>query len=156
MTLLADVSPLRESKQFRLFYFGNALSSLGRQLTLVAAPIQVFAITGSTLQVGLLGLSQFPALLLGSTVGGVLSDAWDRRKVLIVAQGVLALISVGLALNAMSANASVLLVFVLTALQAFFFSIDAPARTSAVPRLVSTGRVPAAYALQILLSSTLR
>ena len=151
---LADISPLRESQQFRLFYFGNALSSLGRQLTLVAAPIQVFALTDSSLAVGLLGLAQFPALLVGSTVGGMLSDAWDRRRVLIVAQGTLALISVGLALNAAASTQRVWAVFVLTALQAFFFSIDAPARMSAVPRLVSTGRIPAAYALQILLSQT--
>ena len=154
MTLLADFSPLQESKQFRLFYFGNALSSIGRQLTLVAAPIQVFALTGSSLEVGLLGLAQFPSLLIGSTVGGMLSDAWDRRRVLIFAQGTLALISVGLALNAAAANQRVWLIFVLTMLQAFFFSIDAPARTSAVPRLVSVPRIPAAYALQILLSQT--
>ncbi len=148
----ADISPLRESRQFRLFYFGNGLSSLGRQLTLVAAPIQVFALTESSLAVGLLGLFQFPALLVGSTVGGMLSDAWDRRKVLIVAQVILAFISVGLALNAALSNQRVWAVFVLTGLQAFFFAVDAPARTSAVPRLVSTSRVPAAYALQILLS----
>ncbi|NND03753.1 MAG: MFS transporter [Acidimicrobiia bacterium] len=154
MTMLADISPLRESRQFRLFYFGNALSSIGRQLTLVAAPIQVFALTESSLQVGLLGLAQFPALLVGSTVGGMLSDAWDRRRVLIFAQGVLTFISVGLALNAAASNQRVWIIFVLTALQAFFFSIDAPARMSAVPRLVTTGRIPAAYALQILLSQT--
>ena len=151
-TLLADISPLRESRQYRLFYFGNAASSIGRQLTLVAAPIQVFALTESSLQVGLLGLAQFPALLVGSTVGGLLSDAWDRRRVLIGAQSTLAFISVGLALNAMASTPRVWIVFVLTALQAFFFSIDAPARTAAIPRLVSTGRIPAAYALEILLS----
>jgi len=153
-SLLADISPLRESRQFRLFYFGNGLSSLGRQLTLVAAPIQVFALTGSSLQVGLLGLSQFPALLVGSTVGGMLSDAWDRRKVLIAAQGTLALISAGLALNASVTNPRVWVVFALAALQAFVFSIDAPARMSAIPRLVSTARISSAYALQILMSQT--
>ena len=153
-SLLADITPLRESRQYRLFYFGNAASSLGRQLTLVAAPIQVFALTESSLQVGLLGLAQFPALLIGSTVGGLLSDAWDRRRVLIVAQTILAAISIGLALNAMADRQLVWLVFVLTSLQAFFFSIDAPARTAAIPRLVSVPRIPAAYALEILLSQT--
>ncbi|NCG37386.1 MAG: MFS transporter, partial [Actinobacteria bacterium] len=56
VSFFADISPLRESSQFRLFYFGEFASSLGRQLTLVAAPIQVYAITESTLLVGLLGL----------------------------------------------------------------------------------------------------
>lgn len=152
-TFLADISPLRESRQFRIFYFGEFASSLGRQLTLVAAPVQVYAITESSLLVGLLGLAQFPALLIGSTIGGMWSDAWDRRNVLIMAQLVLASISVALAFNAMGDSQSVGLVFALTTLQAFFFSIDAPARTSAVPRLVSAARLSPAYALQILRSN---
>ena len=151
-SVFADIAPLRQSAQFRRFYFGDFASSLGRQLTLVAAPIQVYRLTQSTLLVGLLGLAQFPALLVGSTVGGTLSDAWDRRRVLIGAQCVLAFISMGLALNASRDHQSVGLVFALTVLQAFFFAIDAPARTSAVPRLVTTVLVPAAYALQILKS----
>ncbi|MFT7473647.1 MAG: MFS family permease [Verrucomicrobiales bacterium] len=148
-SIFADITPLRESPEFRLFYFGEAASSLGRQLTLVAAPIQVYSLTNSSLLVGLLGLAQFPALLIGSTIGGMWSDAWDRRNVLIFAQTVLAMISVGLALNA-SGTQSVSIVFGLTTLQAFFFSIDAPARTSAVPRLVKTAHIPSAYALQVL------
>ena len=152
VSFFADISPLRESSQFRLFYFGEFASSLGRQLTLVAAPIQVYAITESTLLVGLLGLMQFPALLIGSTIGGMWSDAWDRRNLLIMAQCVLATISVGLAINTMASDPSLIVLFGLTTLQAFFFSIDAPARTSAVPRLVSTALVSPAYALQILKS----
>ena len=151
-SILADISPLRESAQFRRLYFGDFASSLGRQLTLVAAPVQVYRLTQSTLLVGLLGLAQFPALLVGSTVGGMLSDAWDRRRVLIASQCALALISAGLALNASGDHQVVGFVFVLTVLQAFFFAIDAPARISVVPRLVSTALVPAAYALQILRS----
>lgn len=153
-SLLADITPLKESPQYRLFYFGDTLSNIGRQLTLLAAPLQVYSLTDSTLLVGLLGLSQFPMLLVGSTVGGMLSDAFDRRRVLILAQITLALISVGLALNASSPDQRVWLVFVLTSLQAFFFSIDAPARMAAVPRLVKAKQIPAAYALQILQSQT--
>ena len=153
-SLLADISPLRESAQYRLFYFGDTVSSLGRQLTLVAAPIQVYELTESTLLVGLLGLSQFPALMVGSTVGGMMSDAFDRRRVLIGAQVTLSIISIGLALNAAATAPLVWLVFALTTAQAFFFSIDAPARMAAIPRLVSASRIPAAYALQILQSQT--
>lgn len=149
---IADITPLRESSQYRRFYSGEALSSLARQLTLVAAPIQVYHLTGSTLLVGLLGLAQFPTILIGSTLGGLASDAWDRRYVLIVAQSMLAIISVGLAANALESNQIVWIVFVLMAFQAFFFSIDAPARISAIPRLVRTRSIPSAYALETLLS----
>ncbi len=151
-SFIADVSPLRESSQYRLFYSGEGFTAVARQLTLVAAPIQVFALTDSTLLVGLLGLSQFPAILIGSTIGGLASDAWDRRYVLIGAQTALAMISVGLAVNAIRTNQIVWVVFLLVTCQALFFAIDAPARTAAIPRLVSTRRIPAAYALETLLS----
>ena len=151
-SFIADLSPLKESREFRLFYLGGSVASLGRQLTLVAAPIQVYALTDSTLLVGLLGLSQFPAVLIGSTIGGTMSDAWDRRRVLIGAQTIVALIGVALGINAAVESPIVWLVFVLSALQAFFFSIDAPARMATVPRLVSGNRIPAAYALQIFQS----
>ena len=153
-SFIADLSPLRESREFRLFYLGGAGASLGRQLALVAAPIQVFALTDSSLMVGLLGLSQFPAVLIGSTIGGTLSDAWDRRRVLIGAQTTVALIGAALAVNALLESPVVWLVFVLSALQAFVFSIDAPARMSTVPRLVAHRRIPAAYALQVFNSQT--
>jgi MFS family permease len=153
LRFFADIRPLRESPQFRLFYFGEGASSIGRQLTLVAAPIQVYNLTGSSLLVGLLGLAQFPALLIGSTIGGMWSDAWDRRRLLIFAQVVLLLISIGLALNAMGDTQAASFVFILTTLQAFFFAIDAPARTSAVPRLVKVEHISSAYALQVLKSN---
>ncbi len=151
-SLLADISPLRESGQYRLFYSGEAVASLARQLTLVAAPLQIYALTRSTLLVGLLGLSQFPTILIGSTLGGLASDAWDRRYVVVTAQSALGLISIGLAMNATGDTQAVWLVFALMAVQALFFSIDAPARIAAIPRLVPAGRIPAAYALETLLS----
>ena len=72
----------------------------GRQLTLVAAPLQVYQITGSTLAVGLLGLVQLPMLIIGSFLGGSLADSYDRRKLLLMANVALAVISAGLAVNA--------------------------------------------------------
>ncbi len=55
-------------------------------------------------------------------------------------------------MNATGNTQTVWLVFALMALQALFFSIDAPARIAAIPRLVPAGRIPAAYALETLLS----
>src|SRR3977135_2356280 len=64
--VFVDLTPLRVSPDYRRLYTGQAVSFLGRQLTLVAAPVQVFAVTGSSVQVGLLGLVQLPPLLVGS------------------------------------------------------------------------------------------
>ena len=54
--VLADLTPLRESRDYRLLFSGQVSSYLGRQFTVVAVPIQVFAITHSSLAVGMVGL----------------------------------------------------------------------------------------------------
>ncbi len=121
---------------------------------MVAAPIQVFDLTGSTLAVGLLGLVQFPALFVGSIVGGLLADSQDRRRILIAAQLAFAATTTGLAVNASMASPSVATVFVLTALNAFVAGIDSPARSAAIPRLVPAGLLPSAFALNVLVFQT--
>lgn len=121
---------------------------------MVAAPIQVFDLTGSTLAVGLLGLVQFPALFFGSLLGGLLADSRDRRGILIVAQLVFALTSAGLAVNASRADPSTAVVFVLTAILALMAGIDSPARSAAIPRLVEASILPHAFALNVLLFQT--
>ena len=151
---LADTTPVRSSREFRLLFSGQVVSRLGRQLTLVAAPVQVFALTGSTLMVGLLGLVQFPALLIGSFIGGALADSRDRRNVFLVAQVLLALTTTALAVNAMFDSPSITAIFVFTAANAFFVGIDTPSRIAAVPRIVSPEDLPAALALQVLMFQT--
>lgn len=117
----------------------------------MATSIQIFALTGETFAVGMLGLSQFPALFVGSFIGGTLADAYDRRRILIVAQILMAATTVGLALNAMRESPAVWLVFVLVMANAVMSAIDSPARSSSVPRIVSVLRLPAAFALQVLM-----
>lgn len=130
---------------------GFAISLIGRQLTIVAAPIQVFQLTESTLAVGLLGLVQFPALLAGSVVGGTLSDAFDRRTIMLGSQVILGVTAVGLALNTVAWNTSLTAVYALTAVMAFMSGIDSPSRSAAIPRLLGDKLLAPAYALQTLL-----
>lgn len=104
--------------------------------------------------VGLLGLAQFPALFFGSFVGGALADARDRRNVFLWAQVFLALTTTGLAINAGMANPSIAAIFLFTAGNAFLAGIDSPARSAAIPRIVSPEVLPAALALQVLMFQT--
>lgn len=150
--LFVDLAPLREFREFRLLFIGHGVTMVGRQLTIVGAPIQVYGLTRSTLAVGLLGLVQFPALLVGSFFGGALADAMDRRRLLLIAQVLLALTTAGLALNASVPQPSLIAIYVLTALNALLSGVDQPTRSATVPRLVSSPRLSSAIALQILLS----
>lgn len=150
--LLADLSPLRESPDFRRLYLGQLVSFLGTQLTVVAVPYQVFLLTGSSLQVGLVSLAQFMPLLVGSLAGGAMADSMDRRRLLMVMQVLQAATSVGLALNAGRGEPALWPIYGLTSLSAGFSGIDRPARSAVIPGVVDRAKLAAAYALwQILL-----
>jgi MFS family permease len=148
--LLADVTPLKHSRDFRLLFIGQLISFLGSQLTVVAVPVQVFRLTGSSFTVGLVSLGQMVPLILGSLIGGAVADAHDRRKLLMVMQVLLALTSAGLALNAMRSAPALWPLFVVTGVAAFFAGFDGPARTAALPAVVATEELPAAFALRQL------
>ena len=75
-----DVGPLRRHREFRLLYVGQAVSFTGSMLTYVAIPYQVYALTGSTFVVGLLGFASLAPLLVTALIGGALADARDRRR----------------------------------------------------------------------------
>jgi MFS family permease len=145
--VLLDVAPLRESKQYRLLYCGQLVSVFGRQLTIVASSLQVFLLTGSSLQVGLLSLAQLGPLVLCSLVGGSLADALDRRKLLLITTVALAATSVGLALNAHSSHPALWVIYLCTAANAGLSGIDSPTRSAAIPSLVRREQLAAAAAL---------
>ncbi|MFZ2034130.1 MAG: MFS transporter, partial [Candidatus Dormiibacterota bacterium] len=85
-SLAFDVSPLRESREFRLLFIGQGVSFAGSMITYVAVPFQVYALTRSSLVVGLVSLAELIPILLMSFVGGALADAVDRRRMVRITQ----------------------------------------------------------------------
>ena len=73
--LLVDLTPLRVSRDYRLLFVGSGISYLGRQLTVVAIPFQIFTMTRSSLAVGMVGLVTVVPLVTLSLAGGAIADA---------------------------------------------------------------------------------
>jgi MFS family permease len=144
---LVDIAPLRHSRDFRLLFWGQLVSTLGTQLTAVAVPYQVFRLTHSSLDVGLVSLAQLGPLLVFSLIGGSVADAHDRRRVLMVTELLLAATSSGLALNGTARHPALWPLFALTAASGGLAGFDRPAFNAAIPRLVPQGDLSAAYAL---------
>jgi predicted MFS family arabinose efflux permease len=142
-----DLGPLRRHRHFRRLWVGQLISGVGRQITVVALPFQIYSLTGSTLAVGLLGVAQVVPLMSTSLLGGAISDRVDRRRLLLVTNLLLAGCSLTLALVTRAGSPPVLLLFVMAALIAGFGAVDQPARTALYPNLVSRADLPAAVAL---------
>ncbi|MGD1012691.1 MAG: MFS transporter [Acidimicrobiales bacterium] len=149
--LLVDLGPLRQSQAFRRLWGGYLVTTLGSQLTVVAIPFQVFRLTHSSLDVGLVGLAQIVPVLAGSLFGGSLSDAFDRRRLLLVTQCCLAACSVGLAVNSLGARAAIWPLYLLSALSSGVVSIDSPTRSAVIANLVGRPMFASANALWQLL-----
>jgi predicted MFS family arabinose efflux permease len=146
-----DLTPLRTSREFRLLWFGEVISHTGRHITVVALPFQVYQLTRSPLAVGLIGLVQIVPLIVFSLVGGAIADAVDRRKLLIWTQLGLATTSLLLVGGAVSGNPPLWFVYLAAGLIAGLSAMDSPARSAAIPNLVSRRDLPSAIALNQVL-----
>jgi MFS family permease len=146
--LLADTRPLRDPHFARLWR-ANIVTVVGAQLTVVAVPAQIYAITGSSAYVGLTGVFGVVPLVVFGLWGGALADAMDRRTLLIVSTLGLIGTSAAFWLQAALALDDVWLLLGLFAVQQAFFAINQPTRTAVIPRLLPDEQLPAANSLNM-------
>ena len=152
--LAVDTTPFRRVRPFRIITTSFALSSVGSRLTDVAIPVQVYALTHSTLAVGLLGLVMLPARLGLSVFGGALADRSERRRIMLVCEAAGALCSAGLALNAFAGRPSLAAIYVLVFVSSAAHSLSVPAHRSTIPIVVPPELLTSAFALQAVVGSS--
>jgi MFS family permease len=148
--LLADIGPLRESAAFRRLWATTTLSSAGGSLTAFAVMLQVYNLTRSPLAVGAIGVAQVVPTLIIGLLGGSVIDATDRRKLVLVTSGGLALVSAGFAAQALAGLRLVWLLYALVAVQSCLGAVDRPARSTFIPSLLPASQLPAGMALNRL------
>lgn len=139
--------PLRY-RDFCVFWTGSLLSGIGSQLTTVAMAWQIYELTDSALQIGLLGLTRAIPQTLLLLVAGLLADAVNRRKLMMCTEIGLFGISMTLALLTFAGQASPAMLYMATALLAVFNSLETPARQSIIPNLVPREDLARTLALQ--------
>ena len=136
-----DVSPMRESRDFRLIALGGVLSGLGTQAALVALPFQIFVISHSAALVGLLGAFELGPMIVVSLLAGAIADRTDRRRLLAAAQVAVAGAAAALAIAATIGHPPVVLVLILGGLLAGGTSLDGVSRGAIVPNLLAPDRL---------------
>ncbi|MDR0946090.1 MAG: MFS transporter [Bifidobacteriaceae bacterium] len=148
--LLADLTPLRTSPEFRRLWWGLSLANAGSQMTIIAVQLQVYQITGSTVAVGGIGLAALIPTVIMGLYGGALLDAFDRRKVALIASVIVWCATIGIVVQAFCHVGSLPLLYGLLAVQSGATAVNSPARSAIIPRLVPAAQLPAANALNTL------
>jgi MFS family permease len=148
--LIVDATPLRLDHDYRWWWSGQLVTAIGNQVTRTALRYQIFVLTGSVLAVGALTLVQFVAVLAFALVGGSVADAFDRRRVLLVAQIGMCATSLSLVVVSQMGATSIPALVALAFVGAGLGAVDLAVRGSAVPRLVPRQRLPSALALNQL------
>lgn len=146
--LFADTAPL-SNRYFRHLWQANIITVIGAQLTVVAVPAQIYAITGDSGYVGLTGLFGLVPLVVFGLWGGALADHFDRRVLLQVTTFGLIATSGLFWLQAVLNLNNVWLLLGVFALQQAFFAVNQPTRSAVLPRLLPATQLPAANALNM-------
>lgn len=148
--LTIDLDPIRTSREFRYLFTARVVSLLGLGFLIVAVPVQVYQLTGSTAQVAavtaVLGITTFAATF----VGGVLADRFDRRNVIAIARGTAAVAFALLAVNAYLPEPQMWAIYLISVVDGAAGGISATALMAVTPSLVPRDKLAAAGALMAL------
>ena len=148
--MVLDIGPLRRHRDFRLLWFGRAVSLLGSMVTYVAIPYQTYQISHSSLIVGLVSAAALVPLLTMALVGGAFADALDRRRLVLITEVAFAGASALLVANATLWHPQLWVLFVVAALMAALDGLQRPPLDALLPRLVERDELAAAGALSAL------
>ncbi|CAB4861717.1 unannotated protein [freshwater metagenome] len=146
-TLLADITPLKVSVDFRRIFFSQLVSQIGTQMTAVVIILQIFDISRSNFATGLVGAVAFVPMVVGGLYGGSIADARDRRAVAYWTTSALAGVSLIFAGIAYTDLRVLWPLYLLIVGQTWLSAIAQPTRMAIIPRLVGAELLPAANAL---------
>src|SRR5215212_3580115 len=80
--------PLYRNRDFVFLQSGQLLSDVGRQVTQLAYPLLVLAMTGSPAKAGIVTFVRVLATTVVGLPAGVVADRWDRKRLMIGADAV--------------------------------------------------------------------
>ncbi len=134
--LESDLAAVLRVAAYRRYALSRGASSTASTMLQAVVAWQVYELTGSALQLGLVGLARFLPSLALSLVSGAVVDTYDRRAVLMAAQSVPLLATVAMLVAMATQSVSIAVVYGLVAAVGVASAFDGPARQVLLPMTV--------------------
>lgn len=140
-------TPLRRNRDFLLLQTGSLLSSAGSQITAIAYPLLVLALTGSAAKAGAVAFVRLLGMALLSLPAGLAADHWSRRRLMIAAHAVRALAIGALAVLVVADDAEYWVIVVVAFVEGGGAAVFGAAHPGAFRAVVPTQQLPDAVSV---------
>src|SRR5690242_14765468 len=114
MPAFAEAFEVLRIRDFRAYWLGNTFSRLGSSMQGMALAWQIYLLTHQPLSLGLIGLVQAGPVMAFSLLGGAWADTMSRRKLLLITQSALLLLSAALAVITATGVVAVWMIYALS------------------------------------------
>lgn len=138
---------VHHSRNFRLFFAGQAVSVTGTWVQYVASSWLVLRLTGSGVALGVVTALSFAPVLVFGAWAGVLADRYDKRRILLGTQAAFAVLALALWGLVAADVVRLWMVYGLAFLQGVVTAVDTPARQSFFAEMVSAEHLTNAVSL---------
>ena len=145
-----------QHRNFRLIWLGLMLSFTGSMMQNAALlwHVSLLVPNNKGLALGLVGLVKVVPIIVFSMISGVVADAWDRRRLMLMTQAAATLVALALTVLAFRGIRVAWPIYALAALGAAVGAFDLPARNALVPTLVPREHLPNAISLNTIMFQT--
>ncbi|SDN20804.1 Transmembrane secretion effector [Afipia sp. GAS231] len=138
---------LLKYRPFLLFLLSRSFSRFATQIGAVAIGWQVYDLTGSALQLGMIGLVQFLPTALLLFVAGHAADRYERKRVVQICEIVEGLTALFLAFGAFGGWLTVTQIFIATFVLGIVGAFESPALAALLPLIAPQGSLQRATAI---------
>jgi MFS family permease len=147
---------LRRHRNYRLYFSGQLVSQIGTWLQNAAQAWLILDLTQSAEAVGVLSFFLYLPYAVFGLVGGAMADRWDRQRVLVVTQTLMAICAAALAVVAYLHVDSVVVIDGIALVRGIVMAFNNPTRQAMMIQLVGRSELPNAIALNASLNNATR
>ena len=138
-------------RDFSLIWVSSVLAAIAAQIRNVSNLYQVYELSGSSLQLGVTGFLQALPHVIFGLFAGVLADAFDRKKLMLITYALHLLPGLAFGVLTLTGAIQVWHIYVLSLLSSLIEVFSWPARSAMIPRLVPPSHLTNAITLNSMI-----